>query len=167
MNAKWNRQYRRISQAEEADGVLTVRFQNRDIARVDIRKVTPPNVSDANWRSVTVIEDGLLLHVPASPLPFNIPWDSIRRLTDPELARRLVELAALQAKHFGRRLRELREERGMSQAKVAEIAGLLPANLSRIENGQFDMASSTLWKVLAAMGATPADLGRPGDPYGS
>ncbi|HEV2987929.1 MAG TPA: helix-turn-helix transcriptional regulator [Candidatus Angelobacter sp.] len=70
----------------------------------------------------------------------------------------MAELAAKQAEHVGIRLRELRKQRGLTQAEVAEAAKIEPGNLSRIEKGHFDISTSTLWKVLAAMGYSLADL---------
>jgi DNA-binding XRE family transcriptional regulator len=51
------------------------------------------------------------------------------------------------------RLAELRQSRGLSQAELAERAGVKQANISRIE-GRDDLKISTLVKVVAAMGAT-------------
>jgi DNA-binding XRE family transcriptional regulator len=51
------------------------------------------------------------------------------------------------------RLAELRQGRGLSQAEVAERAGVKQANISRIE-GRDDLKVSTLARVVAAMGGT-------------
>ena len=38
-------------------------------------------------------------------------------------------------KLFGKRLREIRIERGLTQEKTAELIGIKPENYSRLENG--------------------------------
>lgn len=38
---------------------------------------------------------------------------------------------------FKNRLKEIRTEQGLSQAKLAEIMGVLPNTISSIETGQF------------------------------
>ena len=51
------------------------------------------------------------------------------------------------------RLAELRQLRGLSQAELAERAGVGQANISRIE-GRDDILVSTLARIVHAMGAT-------------
>jgi DNA-binding Xre family transcriptional regulator len=51
------------------------------------------------------------------------------------------------------RLAELRQARSLSQAELAERAGLTQANLSRVEN-QDDMKLGTLQKIVTAMAAS-------------
>ncbi len=41
----------------------------------------------------------------------------------------------LMKKLFGKRLRELRNQNGLTQEKVAEYIGIKPENYSRLENG--------------------------------
>ena len=80
------------------------------------------------------------------------------KIFDSEFASHMAERAAKQSEYIGSRLRQLRKQRRLTQAQVADAAKIEPANLSRIENGHFDVSTSTLWKVLAAMGYSPADL---------
>ncbi|HEU5035674.1 MAG TPA: cupin domain-containing protein [Nocardioides sp.] len=58
----------------------------------------------------------------------------------------------------GPRLRQLREQKGLSARQVAELAGLTPAYLSRLENGRVSPTVATLAKVVEAMGETMATL---------
>lgn len=58
----------------------------------------------------------------------------------------------------GPRLRQLRERKAMSARQVAELAGLTPAYLSRLENGRVSPTVTTLAKLVAAMGETMATL---------
>jgi transcriptional regulator with XRE-family HTH domain len=45
------------------------------------------------------------------------------------------ELNSYMKKLFGKRLREIRIERGLTQEKTAELIGIKPENYSRLENG--------------------------------
>jgi transcriptional regulator with XRE-family HTH domain len=58
----------------------------------------------------------------------------------------------------GPRLRQLREQKALSARQVAELAGLTPAYLSRLENGRVSPTVATLAKLVAAMGETMATL---------
>lgn len=54
---------------------------------------------------------------------------------------------------FGRRLRELREAKGWSQAQLADEAGMLYQNIARIERGESEPVWSTALRLAAALGA--------------
>ena len=56
------------------------------------------------------------------------------------------------------RLRAVVDGSGMSQAEVAEAAGMRPQALSRILLGQLDPSISRVARVLAAAGGSWADL---------
>ena len=58
----------------------------------------------------------------------------------------------------GPRLRQLREQKGMSARQVADLAGLTPAYLSRLENGRVSPTVATLARLVSAMGETMATL---------
>lgn len=58
----------------------------------------------------------------------------------------------------GPRLRQLREQKSMSARLVAELAGVTPAYLSRLENGRVSPTVATLARLVAAMGETMATL---------
>lgn len=159
MANKWDAQeYLVIVAVSVRDDKLRVKFANEDVVEVAFSAVTPPKAEAIDWEKASVSADALHLIVPSKPKEIEIPWHVIRRLTDSQFARHMADCALRQARHIGARLRELRNRRGLSQAKVAAAAGIEPANLSRIENDRFDLSTSTLWKLLAAMGYSPADL---------
>jgi len=56
------------------------------------------------------------------------------------------------------RIRELRRVRGVSQAKLAVIAGMDPATLNRIEQGKANPNLRTLEKLADALGVGVADF---------
>lgn len=65
----------------------------------------------------------------------------------------------------GRRLRELREARGLSLSELARVAGVGKATLSGLENGTRDPRLETLYAIAAALGvplsALTLDRGAP------
>jgi transcriptional regulator with XRE-family HTH domain len=58
----------------------------------------------------------------------------------------------------GPRLRQLRDQKGLSARRVADLAGLTPAYLSRLENGRVSPTVATLARLVSAMGETMATL---------
>jgi transcriptional regulator with XRE-family HTH domain len=58
----------------------------------------------------------------------------------------------------GPRLRQLREQKGMSARRVAGLAGVSPAYLSRLEKGRVSPTVATLARLVGAMGETMATL---------
>lgn len=94
-----------------------------------------------------------------------IPWSTIRALTDKDYSAHLAAAAAEQAKKVGLRLRALRELRHLTSKEVAERAGITLQSLSRIEHGHHDVVFTTLQRILAAMGCSLQDLVvRPSEP---
>lgn len=62
---------------------------------------------------------------------------------------------------FGERVRKLREQRGLSQAQLAERADLDVTYISGIERGRRNPGLNTLGRVARALGVTlPALVGR-------
>lgn len=56
------------------------------------------------------------------------------------------------------RIRQLRNEKGLSQAKLAVMADMDPATLNRIEQGKANPNLKTIEKVAAALGVEVVDL---------
>ena len=159
MQKKWdNRNYLLLQTVNLSGNKLNIEFDNKDTVQIMCSALAPPGLNRIHWAKTTISSDRLHLVVPAEPSNFEIAWYVIRSLTDTEFATHMVERATRQSEYIGTRLRQLRERRGLTQAQVAGRAKIQPANLSRIENGHFDVSTSTLWKVLAAMGYSPADL---------
>ena len=53
---------------------------------------------------------------------------------------------------IGRRIRQLREERGMLGKELAELVGIDPANLSRLEKGTYSAGLDILCRIASALG---------------
>jgi transcriptional regulator with XRE-family HTH domain len=59
---------------------------------------------------------------------------------------------------LGKRVRELRQERGYSQEKLAELAGIHENHVRRIEGGTANPSYLVLLKLARALGTSPGDL---------
>ena len=59
---------------------------------------------------------------------------------------------------FGRRVRELRRERGLSQEKLAERAGVHMTYISGIERGLRNPSLVNIGRIADALGVRVADL---------
>jgi len=147
---------------ELQDGFFYCEFENGDRASVStdlLCKLMPKYLQNAVWSNAQLDEAKCIIQMPAESGIVEIPWDTIRRLTHTEFAAYCAEQAAEQSRYIGYRLKELRIKKGLTQKFVAESAGIEPANLSRIENGQLNVSASTLFKLLSAMFARIQDLG--------
>lgn len=59
---------------------------------------------------------------------------------------------------FGKRLRELRLERGLSQEELGELAGLDRTYVSSAEAGRRNVSLKTIYKLAGALGVHAGDL---------
>lgn len=59
---------------------------------------------------------------------------------------------------FGVRLRELRRQSGVSQEKLADLAGLHRTYVSSIERGERNVSLVNIERLAAALGVTMAEL---------
>jgi DNA-binding XRE family transcriptional regulator len=59
---------------------------------------------------------------------------------------------------LGRRLSAVRQERGLSQTQLADLADIGRAHLSQIENGAVAARIDTLYAIAGALGLTLSNL---------
>ncbi len=59
---------------------------------------------------------------------------------------------------FGRRLKELREARGLSQDGLAKLANLAVSGVSKLEQGVAEPHWPTVVSLAEALGCTPSDF---------
>ena len=59
---------------------------------------------------------------------------------------------------FGRRLRELRQQRGLSQEKLGELAGLDRTYISSAEAGRRNVSLKTICKLAKALEVEAREL---------
>ena len=60
----------------------------------------------------------------------------------------------------GRRIRVIRDERGYTQAQLADFALLAREHLSELENGRKEVGIRTLERLVEALGSTFSDFFR-------
>lgn len=59
---------------------------------------------------------------------------------------------------FGERVRALRQERGLSQERLAEMAGVHRTYLSSLERGERNVSLDNIHAIAEALGVSPAEL---------
>ena len=59
---------------------------------------------------------------------------------------------------IGKRIRRKRKELGMTQQKLAELAGLEPSNISHIERGATKLGLPTIVSIANVLGCSVDDL---------
>lgn len=59
---------------------------------------------------------------------------------------------------FGKRVREIREQKEISQEKLGELAGLHRTYISTLERGLRNVSLVNIEKLAKALGVTMADL---------
>ncbi len=151
-----NPQYQRISNVTVENDMLIVFFEDGTIAKILTKSVLPLNVKQAQWNLMTF--DSYEITISTERGNIEIPWSTIRVLSDEKYNAHLVAMAEVQAKKIGTRIRALRENRGIKSKELAERAGITPQSMSRIESGKHDLVLTTLQKILTVMGYELKDL---------
>lgn len=83
-----------------------------------------------------------------------MPKTTVRKTTEATLKRDVKDMRKVLAD----RLFELRSAEELSQARLAEIAGVDRKTINRIENGHFSPALDTIVRLSVALGISPSDL---------
>ncbi len=74
------------------------------------------------------------------------------------LSAQLKKASSSSAQTVADRLMALRAERGLSQARLAELAGVDRKTINRIENGHFSPSLDTLTRLSVVLKCRLADL---------
>jgi transcriptional regulator with XRE-family HTH domain len=59
---------------------------------------------------------------------------------------------------FGKRLREVRQRKGLSQERLAELAGLHRTYVSGVERGERNISLLNIERLAVALGVAMSDL---------
>ena len=59
---------------------------------------------------------------------------------------------------LGKRIRELRKKRGISQEKLAELASVHENHIRRIERGEANPSYLVVLRIARALGVKPSEL---------
>lgn len=158
--ARWDAQeYQRICDVTGQGDNLTVVFEDGATATIRKDRLLPPHTENPQWQALR--SGRFEITVPADMGEVEISWSTIRALTDAAFSAHLAAAADEQARHIGRRIKELREGRGLASKDLAERASITPQSMSRIEHGHHDVSFTTLRRILAAMGCSLRDLTTP------
>jgi len=137
-------------------GQLHVTFADGDTVSVDPARLAPRAAESIDWSAARI--DGPEIQAPTAGRMYAVSWLDVRALTDEAFAAYLARVADEESRQVGRKLRHLRESRGLTSAALAARAQITPQSLSRIELGRHDVVYSTLQRLLAAMNYTLRDL---------
>lgn len=74
------------------------------------------------------------------------------------LSAQLKKASSLSAQTAAERLAEMRAERGYSQARLAELAGVDRKTINRIENGHFSPSLDTLTRISVVLKCSLTEL---------
>jgi transcriptional regulator with XRE-family HTH domain/Zn-dependent peptidase ImmA (M78 family) len=153
---RWNRSgYSDIAAVEIVAGRLRITFANGDV--VDV----PAALAGSLEHAIASFDPDEALEVLVRDDregEHRISWTQIRTATDADFAKHLRDLDAEESRRLARRLKALREDRGIPQADLAALVNMTAPQLSKIEAGTHDMRLSTVRSLLRALGATFADL---------
>jgi len=69
-----------------------------------------------------------------------------------------IQASSLEAAEIGGRLRELRKDRGLTQAELARQIGIQQSDLSRMEKGEYRVSLDNLFKILGVFELDLADF---------
>ncbi len=147
--------YQRIEQALLLKDSIEVLFENGDEAKVSLKSILPISFDEGQVEMDFNSYEVILKNTESSAI---IPWSKIRVLTDIEYSRYMVGQAEQQAKEIGKKIKGLRERKGIKSNELADRSGLTAQTISRIERGHTDVSFGTLKKMLAAMGLTLKEL---------
>src|SRR5947208_6684715 len=125
-------------------GVLDVSFRNGDRFQVPVEMLVQPPLPASSWERLRIGETQDVLELPGKDSITEIPWDRVRCVADPEFRSHLADQAAQSARRIGRRLRELRQESGLTQEAIARAAGVSRVTISRLEKGHLQPTYETL-----------------------
>jgi transcriptional regulator with XRE-family HTH domain/Zn-dependent peptidase ImmA (M78 family) len=145
--------YGDVETVERRNDVVEVGFANGDVVAVDVAALGVTGEFAAE-----VADGGAAVVMQTLDGEREIDWTVVRSAADPAFAQELRERDAEEARRVGRRLRALRENRGMSQKAVASVVGMSAPQLAKLEQGETDMRISTLRSLLRALGASFAEI---------
>ena len=152
--------YSDIGSVEAIGDQIEVVFLNDDVVRLSPGRFGVRGAFEAVLAEGT---GGLAITVTGTDAERTITWSQLRAATDPDFAQEMRRQDAEESRRIGRRLRAVREDRGLSQKDLAALVGMSGPQLSKIEKGTSDLRFSTVQTLLRAMGATLDDISGPGD----
>jgi transcriptional regulator with XRE-family HTH domain len=140
--------------ARSAEGVQ-VQFANGDTVTVDPGML---GLTGADYSVEVDPDDPSSVHLRTDDGTRTVDWSAIRAATDSAFARELRDRDAKESRRIARRLRAMREDRGLAQSALAKLVDMPAPQLAKLEKGESDMRLSTVHSLLRAMDATFAEI---------
>lgn len=155
MNNWDNNTYQRIYAARLEGDFLKVSFENGDDVEVEIKSIVPISFDESG---LELANNSYEIFIRNEKESTTVPWSKIRVLTDIQFSKHMAQLAEQQTEEVGKKIKSLRERKGIKSLELAERSGVTAQTISRIERGHTDVSFGTLKKMLAAMGLTLKDF---------
>lgn len=135
----------------EQENVFACTFKNRKtyfLSRKDI-----PDDDGTKIKNLDIDEDGYHFTVYLeSGVKYEMVWDFVRYICDEKYEYYKNKTAeGISSKEIGSRICEAREIRRFTQEELAKKAGILRANIARIEGGKHYPSLETLDKIAEAL----------------
>ncbi len=158
--ARWEQPgYGDVTAARRSHELLEVEFANGDVVTLE-----PERLGLTREFEAQPADGGSAVLIRTPEDERELDWTVIRVNTDAEFASELRNRDAEEARRIGRRLRALRENRGITVKDAAAKAAMSSPQLAKLERGQTDMRISTLRGVLRALNASFTDIAGPEAP---
>lgn len=156
----WERPgYSEIVAASSTEDGISVEFANGD--RIEVSR-TLLGLPEASLEVETRRDDPLAIKVaPDGADAVEIGWVQLRIASDPDFAQEMRRRDSEESHRIGLRLKALREDKGIRQRDLAQLAQMPPSQLAKIESGALDMRYSTVRTLLRAMDASFAEISGP------
>ncbi len=151
--------YLRVRSARFEGGELVVGFADGTESRVADERLSRPQAGRPDWSRVRGDDHEVI--VPTTDGDSEISSFAIRSLTDDAFRAHLEAKEAESARWIGQRIQELRRGRGLAVDVLAARAGLPPATVLGVEQGNHDGNLTELQRLVEAMGHGLKDLVRP------
>jgi transcriptional regulator with XRE-family HTH domain len=88
-----------------------------------------------------------------------VPWDFILHMCEEKYEfHKSKAVESISSAEIGKRIKGLRNKKGIRQSDLAKKTGILRANIARIESGRHNPSLETLERISGAMGIPVADL---------
>jgi len=160
--APWyTHEYLRIALANFAAGKVVVLFDDGTRVQLDACELLSSEKIEPDWEHVTFSAYEIVVPAENGGDAFEIPSSAIRALTDAAFRLHLAAAAAEQERLIGRRLQDLRHQRGLSIPELAARTGVEPQIVELIEQGDHEVDFDILGRMLAALGGKLTDLVAP------
>ncbi|HEY6073898.1 MAG TPA: helix-turn-helix transcriptional regulator [Anaerolineales bacterium] len=143
----------------------------RDGKMYRIRRDWLPEDDGTEIRRIQVESDGSAFVVEqTSGRRFEIPWDFVLYHADPKYRfykrrRSQRDTERDVALRLATRVREVRQQKGLTSYELARRSGIARPNISRIERGKHVASVDTLERLARALGVSPAQLLYPTEIY--